>query len=121
MLTDYKFWFIRRDDDGFITEAAVRFYEGEITTEYKQKGIGAPEQVTMYRRTKKLNPRIEIPHLVGRATKMDNSGKHVAIYTPTDFGRIKTDEELRDFLNAELEKDTTRSPVEEKKMKKIKP
>lgn len=36
-LTDYKFWFIRRDDNGFITEVAVRFYEGEMTKKQNLK------------------------------------------------------------------------------------
>jgi len=78
---DYKFWFIRRDNDGFIIEAAVRFYEGK----YKDK---------VYIRTKKLDTKI---------------------YTDKDFGLIKTDDELRKFLNQQLAKIKGREAIPEQK------
>jgi len=100
-LTDYKFWFIRRDDDGFITEAAVRFYEGG----YDAEGT--------YVRSKLLE-KIDLKHLDKKFVK-DSNGTDTKLYTQADFGSIKTDDELRTFLNSELAKDTKREPIKEQK------
>jgi len=111
MYTDYKFWFIRRDDDGFITEVAVRFYEGEYATDEGQQ---------VYTRTRRLQTLDDLKHLA-RIVKgkpilkgvSESNGNMAVYYEPADFGRIKTDDELRVFLNKELAKDTTREPIEE--------
>src|SRR3990167_3588837 len=100
-LTDYKFWFIRRDDDGFITEAAVRFYEGGFDAE------------GTYVRSKLLE-KIDLKHLDKKFVK-DSNGTDTKLYTQADFGSIKTDDELRTFLNSELAKDTKREPIKEQK------
>ena len=101
MLTDYKFWYIRRDDDGYITEAAIRFYEGEVVMD------GA--ELT-YRRTKRLS-KADLAHFKDKAFIKEDSGKDARLYTQADFGRIKTDNELRLFLKGELLKDTDRSGI----------
>jgi len=100
-LTDYKFWFIRRDDDGFITEAAVRFYEGDYDADGK------------YVRSKLLG-KIDLKHLDKKFVK-DSAGVDTKSYTQADFGSIKTDDELCTFLNSELAKDTKREPIKEQK------
>ena len=100
-LTDYKFWFIRRDDDGFITEAAVRFYEG---------GYNAAGE---YVRSKLLG-KIDLKHLDKKFVK-DSAGVDTKSYTQADFGSIKTDDELCIFLNSELAKDTKRESIEGQK------
>jgi len=115
MKTDYKFWYIKRDDDGFITQATIRFYEGEVTTE-NEKGV----PVTRYRRTKRLETFDDLQHLkkdgIVKGLKEVN-GKVAVFYNQENFGQIKTDDELRDFLNKELEKDKSREPIEEQKVK----
>lgn len=116
MLTDYKFWYIHRDDWGFITEATIRFYEGEITTALeKASPIASPEPVTRYRRSKRLGAD-DLKHL--KCFFRKEMGIHdVALYNESHFGRIKTDDELRAFLNAELAKDKGRTPIDEQKIK----
>jgi len=80
---EYKFGYIKRDDDGFITEAGIRFYEGEyIIKNGKEK----------YNR---------IAHVYSR------------IYLAKDFGNVKTDEELVKYLNKELKKVENRKPIKE--------
>ncbi len=115
MLTDYKFWYIRRDDKGFITEATVRFYEGDITTENEMNVDGITKAVTRYRRTKRLQ-KADLPHFTDKAIIKESSGTETIIYISDDFGQIKTDDELRLFLNKELKKDTQRSPILEQEI-----
>ena len=91
-LTDYKFRYIMRDDNGFITEAQARFYEGAITTQDELQKNSTLAPITRYRRTKTLSTQT---------------------YTSKDFGRIKTDDELRIFLNSRLAKDEIRVPIAE--------
>lgn len=114
MKTDYKFWYIRRNDDGFIEEAAVRFYEGEITIQNELNNeTFVVEPVNRYRRIKQLDVANDLKHLKSQKTKKDITGKDAVLYTVEDFGNIKTDDELRVFLNSELKKDVTRTPIPE--------
>ncbi len=103
-LTDYKFWYIKRDDNGFITEAAVRFYEGD----YDGKG--------RYIRSQRLNPS-DLGHLSTTKSAIESSKKTAIVYLPSDFGKIQKDEELQGFLNQELAKDSTRKPIPEQRTK----
>jgi len=113
-LTDYKFWYIKRDDDGFIFEAAIRFFEGEITTKSERKSLDElPSLITRYRRTKKLQE-ADLVHL-GKPFVTESSGAKAVLYTTNDFGVIKTDKELTKFLNKEIKKDTKRTPVEKQR------
>jgi len=120
MRTDYKFWYITRDDDGYITECAVRFYEGEFKT-VKQKDISDFDEKTgefkeidvlQYIRSKKLT-KTDLPHITKGKTKNDNSGEEVIVFTSDDFGVISTDDELRKFLNREIVEDKVRQPLYE--------
>ena len=111
MRTDYKFWFIKRDDNCFITECAVRFYEGE----YQTKIIDGVEQ-QVYVRTKRLETLTDLSHLAtdGKLKGItETNGKKCVYYTQSDFGQIKTDNELRDFVNQEIAKDTSRTVIKE--------
>lgn len=98
-LIDYKFWYIRRDDDGFITEAAIRFYTGDITTE-----IEFGQSVTRYRRTQRVGQTIMNTALnkYGVQIIFDGSGNTAVLLTPTQFGKIKTDAELVSYCNGVL-------------------
>lgn len=109
MLTDYKFWYIKRDDSGVITECAVRYYEGDVTSTGERMRDGGSVLVARYRRTRRLSAS-ELGHLGGRAGK-EASGADVRIFTVADFGAIKTDGELQTFLNAEMNKDLSREPI----------
>ncbi len=113
--TDYKFWYIKRCDNVHICEAAIRFYEGSVTT--KQEVVDrVPIPVKKYRRSKRLS-KTELNYLSTINFKKESSGKDVAIYTTKDFGLISTDDELREFLNKELNKDKSRSSINEQALK----
>ena len=103
MKVDYKWWFVKRDDNGKITEVAVRFYEGDYQTIAEQQ---------VYVRSAKLGAGDVAVNLKGSAT-VDSSGSYARKYTMDDFGDISTDDELRDFCNSELVKDKTRTPIPE--------
>jgi hypothetical protein len=108
----YKFWYITRDDDGFITEAGIRFYEGQK----KNIQIGNLETkerqtVNMFVREKRLTP-VELTALSSKATRKELNGDDAIVYTPAHFGQIKSDDELRLFLNKELAKDKAHTPEE---------
>ena len=112
MRTDYKFWYIRRDDNGFITEVAVRFYKGDYQI-IDGKGT--------YVRTKRLTPtKGELNHLAKSdgniSYSIEVSGKEAVVYLPKDFGQIKTDGEIRVFMNTEIAKDTGREVINEQKI-----
>lgn len=109
MKTDYKFWYIKRDDNIHISEAAIRFYEGEVTTEGEDG-----EPVTRYRRVKRLKE-TDLGHLKSKKVKKESSGNDSIIFGQEDFGVISTDDELRLFLNKELAKDANREPIDQQK------
>jgi hypothetical protein len=108
-LTDYKFWYITRDDDGFIIKAAIRFFEGEESALDEPDHEGKLVSVSRYRRIKRLQ-KIDLTHLEDKFIKESN-GNDAKLYNPTEFGSIKTNDELRLFLNNEIAKDQTRTVV----------
>ena len=97
---DYKFWYIKRDDNNKITEAGVRFFTGSITTLNVQNPFGIVKAVTRYRRS----GRVQTYPSSFRNFAIDGNNNIGKIYTPQDFGNISTDDELRLFLNKELKK-----------------
>ncbi len=90
-LTDYKYSNILHFTNES-TEALVRFYEGEITTEFQEDPDGLLVSVTRYRRTRKLRE-----------------------VTFKASGRV-SDENIHAAMNVELAKDTTRDPIDEQKV-----
>lgn len=113
MKTDYKFWYITRDDDGFIIKCTIRFYEGDITTEDEPDGVGDFTPVTKYRRINRLQE-ADLSHL-GTGFQKEQNGNDSKVYTSKDFGSIKTDDELRTFLNNQIKLDSTRTVIDEQK------
>ncbi len=115
MLTSYKFWYIKRDDDIHISEAAIRFYEGEITAKDEVVNWQTKEvaPVIRYRRTKRLQKE-ELPHFFGKTTKRELFGDCI-VFTPSDFGNISTQVELEAFLNGELQKDISRQAIDQQR------
>lgn len=101
-MIDYKFWYIKRDDDGFITEATVRFYEGEVSTKDETDSLSFQARpVTRYRRVRRLGL-ADIGFVSSKKAAIEHNGSIAAVYGQEDFGKIKTDDELRLFLNKEL-------------------
>lgn len=122
MFTDYIFWFIKRNDDGFITEAAVRFYEGDYQDKQVEDVNGNIETKSVYVRSNRLEKFEQLEHLAkdvdGKpAIKgiTESNGKLCVYYSQKDFGDIKTDDELRSFLNIEISKDKGRQVIPEQK------
>jgi hypothetical protein len=110
MKTDYKFWYILRRDDVHIDEAAIRFYEGEFSTQNELNANGIRISVTRYRRIRQLRSQ-DLPHF--KKFKKEFDGNETVLFTKEDFGNISTDDELRVFLNAQLQKDKKRIPIDE--------
>ena len=104
MMIDYKLWYIKRDDDGFITEAAIWFYEGDffVGTETDRLTF-EKKSVTKYIRTKRLGL-ADLGFVSSKKAGIEQNGSIAAVYGQEDFGKIKTDDELRSFLNKELAK-----------------
>ncbi len=114
--SEYKFWYIKRDDNGFITEAAIRYYEGAVTTENEVVQLhGVPEPVTKYRRTARLQ-KADIFDSASKTFVDEANGNDAVVFTTKDFGRIKTEDELRAFLNVDLARDTTRTPIDQERV-----
>lgn len=109
--TDYKFWYIKRDDAGFITEATVRFYEGDFA-QVVNSDTGQTE--TRYVRVKRLG-KDDLKHLNNAKFKSEESGTPAKLYDAADFGSIKTDAQLCAYLNGELAKDSKRNAIEGQK------
>lgn len=110
MKTDYKFWYIKRDDDGFITEVAVRFYQGEYQT---------IDNKEVYVRTKKLETFNDLEHLATEGIVkgvVESNEKKYVLYNQNHFGLIKTDDELIDFCNQKISKDKGREVIKEQKI-----
>jgi hypothetical protein len=119
MKISYKFWYVTREDDIHISEVAVRFYEGDITTkdelikdEIIREDIIVP--VTRYRRFKQLK-KFEIKHEKDREHKTDLKGNECLVYTDKDFGVTDDLDDVRLFLNGVLNKDKDRQPEDTQK------
>ena len=95
-----------------ITKCAVHFYEGEATTENEFNEAFNLVPVTRYRRSKQLKQK-DLPHFKDTKTCKDSNGYEYILFNEDDFGKIKTDDELRDFLDEELFKDTERDSIPE--------
>lgn len=130
MKTNYKFWYITREDDVHISECAIRFYEGDdmqvdVPVDDTDPNNKTTKKEIRYVKTKRLQ-KADLPHFVGRKVKKEKSGDDCIVYTSDDFGVITDNDELRVFLNKELKKDKGRIPedtqVEEDlvKLKKLK-
>lgn len=111
MRINFDFWYILRDDDGFIQEAGVHYYEGDYFTVAKIDPETMKSKDTLeYKRTKKLGMS-EIGHV--NKFRTDEQGHDACVYTTEDFGRIQSDDELVSFLEGEIKKDTARQVIDE--------
>lgn len=117
--TSYKIWFIKRNDDGFIREVAVRFYEGQYEDKLVEDIDGNMVTKSVYVASKRLESVDELAHLVkdGEIRGItENNGKFCVYYNTSDFGsELVTDEEITTFLNGEIKKDTLREIIDEQK------
>ncbi len=111
MKIGYKFWYILRDDNDFITEANIRIYEGKYE-DIEELNVETDKLETVNRYVRKKRLRKIDTDLVGNKTKLDKNGNEALVYTAEDFGAIKTDDELRCFLNGEIKKDKGREPLD---------
>ena len=103
MDTQYKFRWILRDNDGVIVKALIVFHEGAYN----------PVKKT-FRIIRKLG-RSDLWHL--KSTMFNPWNNEEVLYLPKDFGRISTDDELRNFLNDEIAKDVGRKPIPEQNIR----
>ena len=101
MKTNYKFWYITKQDDVHISECGIRFFQTAITTE-NEKHLTEFKSVTRERLIKQLSEK-DLKHL-GKDFKQEINGQKSVIYTSKDFGLITTNTELCQFLDGELNK-----------------
>ena len=116
MKTDYKFWYITRDDSGFITECAVRFHEGDISTLSETDALLGSRLVTRYRRNAQLQ-KTDLSYLSKPDSEFvkDSQQKDAVIYTQKDFGQIKDQKDLEIFMNKKIAQDPLRTVIDEQK------
>lgn len=116
---DYKWWCVLRADDGYITWARVRFNTGE----YQEKEN--PETKLKYQayvRTARIDAKAVQVAAVAPDWKqsLDAKGNPYVEFTAKDFGKIKTDAELREFCNGQLDKlKVLHTPIDEQKVVQI--
>jgi hypothetical protein len=93
MLIEYKFWYINRDDDGFIDRAAIRFFSDDAST-------GAYQRTSQFTldELRAIFPTEDIQAAFGDPARL------AVVFTPEQFGVIKTDQELARFATAQLAK-----------------
>lgn len=99
MQADYKFRRIKRDK-GYIVQCFIYFGEGEVMDVPDLDINDNPVVVNRYMRTAHLTD-VQMS-ILGEGFGHDGEGVAFKIYTDEDFGRIKTDDELRVFLNLQL-------------------
>lgn len=117
--TNYKIWFTKRNDDGFITEVAIRVFEGEYQDKEVEDENGNVITKNVFVMTKRLESFDELSHFAKdgelRGTT-ENTGKFCVYFNTSDFGsELRTDEEITTFLNGEIKKDTLREVIDEQK------
>jgi len=113
MQTNYNIWYIRREDDVHIDESAVWFFEGNVNTKNEFDDTAKKViPVTKYRKLKILQMK-DLPQFSDKQFVKDSDGNDAVLFTSKDFGDVSTEEELRLFLNIELAKDKTRTPIPE--------
>ena len=105
----YKYWYIIKDDNGFVTEAGVRLYEGGFQNVSVQQRDSSFADEERFVREKSLK-RSDVAFMGDRASKFMKSGKEVFVFTSKDFGDFKDKDVLKLFLNREIAKDATRKP-----------
>jgi hypothetical protein len=108
MYISYKFFYVSKDNDsGLITEAAVRFYEGEDQeVEVTDPVTNEVTTVTQYVRVNRLG-HTDVPE-IGGTWRTDGDNQPISVFTPAQFGEISDEDELRLFLNQEMAKHETR-------------
>lgn len=114
-LTDYKIWYIARDDYGAITDVAVRIFEGHLITHPVQELDGTTRLETVYQRTHRLTAQQTSYLGPGFISDGAHEARH---YTAQDFGVIATSRQLQDFLDAQIQHDPWRTPIHEQARKR---
>ena len=118
-LTDYKFSYISRQDDGTM-HVKMRFYEGEKVEESEEIEPGEFELITRYRRSGIVQrPTDHFSSLSGASIDYeekerlgDELGDAVIVTLP----RQLTEVELIRAMNVVLAEDTTRTPIDERQV-----
>ena len=112
MQIDYKFWYIKKDDNGFITECTVRFYEGStMPVSVTHPITGDTIQMDKHVRTKRLK-KVDMPDNKSATFVPEGvTQNEVAVYTSDDFGVTDDEDVVRAFLNTEIAKDNSRTPI----------
>ncbi len=118
---EYEVWYTDQDDSGAFDRVAVNFYEDDIQSVVTP---ATPTVVTatttiqgtptttkqVYVPTKRLT-KADMPQFSSMSPTIDATGGQAIVFTPKDFGTIKSLDGLETFLKTQLAKDTTRTPL----------
>jgi hypothetical protein len=108
---DYSPRYVKRDDDGYITEVAVRFRTGTYQmVSHLNPLTKAVTQESQYVPTTKLSvASFSALSSFSLATVSDDA--NCFLFTQKQFGKIKTDAELWKYLNGILKLNSTVTPI----------
>lgn len=109
---EYKFWYIKENDAGFVEEVAVRFNEGDYSPYSETYSDGTVISGMAFIRSKRLGP-ADLRFLSKGTPSTDSAGNPITIFRAEDFGIQITKEELLTRLNQEIAKDNKRTPIDE--------
>ncbi len=110
VLTDYKFVYISRFDDGTM-QIKARIYEGDITSELSEDVDGNLVLVVRYRRTAITKRPLRDFIAVSRSGRLVESGNSLIL----SIDRNLTNSQLIRLMNTSLALDPVREPIDEQK------
>jgi hypothetical protein len=109
---EYKFWYIKENDAGFVEEVAVRFYEGDYAPYTFTYPDGTVVNGTRFVRTKRLGAG-DLSFLNKGILSTELNGSPVVVFKIADFGVNLTRSQLESLLKLQVARDRTRTPINE--------
>lgn len=109
---DYKLAYVTRNDNYYITEIGVMFYEGsfETVTVPDLKTGTTTKTITQYVRSKRFD-KTEIAVASAQKTRVNRANQQIIVYTDNDFGQATNTAQLQVFLDKELAKNVSKQPL----------
>lgn len=98
----FIFRYVTSDDSGAIVRCAISLFEGSISTKKEEVGVdGEVQDITRYRRTRRLGLKDLPSSIKGNATQEEN-GNCLLVFTQDDFGSIE-EKDIGSFLIETIE------------------
>lgn len=108
---DYKLAYVTRNDNSYITEIGVQFFEGSFqTVDESNFKTGSTTKATRYVRTKRFD-KSELAVSATQKTRINRASQQIIVYTDNDFGQATSTAQLQVFLDKELAKNVSKLPL----------